>query len=167
MNTLLAFLFSFLLFADKPATGGVAAADDAPVASAAAVSTESPRVTHFQAPSYPELAWQSKVYGKVTLKILVHKDGRFAFAEEPTGPPALVSAAKENLCSWTFAANRSESPLPLTIEYEYRIDKTHNSGQLNAQVTYDLPNRVTVTAPEYSASCLCVKKHSKWKPWAN
>jgi hypothetical protein len=151
MNTLLAFLFSFLLFADTPVTG------------VAPISTELPRVMHFQAPNYPELAWQGKVHGKVTLKILVHKDGRFGFAEDPAGPPALVSAAKENLCSWTFASNQSENPLPLTVEYEYRIDKSKTSAQLNTEVTYDLPNHVTVVAPEYSPSCLCVKKKSKWR----
>ena len=36
-------------------------------------------------------------------------------------------------------------------------------AQLNAEVTYDLPNHVTIIAPEYSPSCLCVKKKSKWK----
>lgn len=147
MNTLLAFLFSFLLFADTP------------------VTADAPRVTHFQAPTYPELAWQEKVHGKVVLKILVHKDGRFGFAADPAGPPALVSAAKENLCSWTFASNQSENPLPLTVEYEYRIDKTRASAQLNAEVTYDLPNHVSVVAPEYSPSCLCLKKKSKWRFW--
>jgi hypothetical protein len=153
MNTLLAFLFSFLLFADTPVTA------DAPL------TTEAPRVTHFQAPSYPELAWQEKVHGKVVLKILVHKDGRFGFADDPVGPPALVSAAKENLCSWTFASNQSENPLPLTVEYEYRIDKSKASAALNTQVTYDLPNHVTVVAPEYSPTCLCLKKKSKWRLW--
>jgi len=152
VNTVLAFLFSFLLFADTPVTA------DAPL------TTEPPRVTHFQAPNYPEMAWQSKVHGKVVLKILVHKDGRFGFADTPAGPPALVSAAKENLCSWTFASNQSENPLPLTVEYEYRIDKTRASAQLSTEVTYDLPNHVTVVAPEYSPSCLCVKKpRSKWR----
>jgi hypothetical protein len=151
MNISLAFLFSLFLFSDTP------------VISDPSVATESPRVTHFQAPSYPEMAWQEKVHGKVTLKILVYKDGRFGFAENPAGPPALVSAAKENLCSWTFASNRSDSPLPLTIEYEYRIDKSKASAQLNTEVTYDLPNHVTVVAPEYSPSCLCVKKRSKWR----
>lgn len=155
MNSLLAFLFSFLLFADTPVTA------DAPLAA------ESPRVTHFQAPSYPALAWQEKVHGKVVLKILVHKDGRFGFADDPVGPPALVSAAKENLCSWTFASNQSENPLPLTVVYEYRIDKSRASAQLNAEVTYDLPNHVTVVAPEYSPSCLCLKKKSKWRFWGN
>src|SRR5947209_4577337 len=128
MNSLFAFLFSFLLFADTPVTL------EAPIA------TESPRVLHFEVPSYPEIAWQGKVHGKVTLKILVHKDGRFGFAEEPAGPPALVSAAKQNLCSWTFASNQSDNRLPLTVEYEYRIDKTKTSTQLNTAVTYDLPN---------------------------
>jgi hypothetical protein len=155
MNSLLALVFSLLLFADTPVTA------DAPL------TTEAPRVTHFQAPSYPELAWQEKVHGKVVLKILVHKDGRFGFAEEPVGPPALVSAAKENLCSWTFASNQSENPLPLTVEYEYRIDKSKASAQLNTQVTYDLPNHVTVVAPEYSPTCLCLKKKSKWRLWGN
>ena len=155
MNSLLAFLFSFLLFADTPVTA------DAPLAA------ESPRLTHFQAPSYPALAWQEKVHGKVVLKILVHKDGRFGFADDPVGPPALVSAAKENLCSWTFASNQSENPLPLTVVYEYRIDKSRASAQLNAEVTYDLPNHVTVVAPEYSPSCLCLKKKSKWRFWGN
>jgi Gram-negative bacterial TonB protein C-terminal len=144
MNTLLAFLCSLFLLADVP-------------------SAELPRLTHFQTPSYPEVAWQEKVHGKVTLKILVYKDGRFGFTDTAAGPPALVSAAKENLCSWTFAANQSEQPLPLTVEYEYRIDKSKTSSQLIAEVTYDLPNHVTVVAPEYSPTCLCVKKKSKWR----
>src|SRR5258708_3701578 len=144
MQALLALLFSFFLFTDTPVR------IDTPVTAEAPVTTELPRVQHFQAPSYPELAWQSKVHGKVTLKILVHKDGRFAFAEEPAGPPALVSAAKENLCSWTFASNSSDQPLPLTVVYEYFIDKGRSSAQLNAQVSYDLPNHVSVTAPQYS-----------------
>lgn len=155
MNTLLAFLCSLFLFADTP------------VVSDAPLKTEAPRIMHFQAPNYPEMAWQSKVHGKVTLKILVHKDGRFGFADDPAGPPALVSAAKENLCSWTFASNQSDQPLPLTIEYEYRIDKGRASAQLNTEVTYDLPDHVTITAPEYSPSCLCVKKKSKWKLFGN
>jgi hypothetical protein len=168
MNSLLAFLFSFLLFADTPVTPDKAASADKTggaekaAAADAPLSTELPRIMHFQAPSYPELAWQEKVHGKVVLKIRVYKDGRFGFAEDPVGPSALVSAAKQNLCSWTFASNQSDTPLPLTVEYEYRIDKTKTSAQLNAEVTYDLPNHVTVTAPEYSASCLCVKKKSKW-----
>jgi len=149
MNTLLAFLCSLLLFADAPATA------------------EFPRVTHFQAPNYPELAWQSRVHGKVSLKILVYKDGRFGFTDAVAGPPALVSAAKENLCSWTFAANQSDQPLPLTVEYEYRIDKGRSSAQLNVEVTYDFPNHITIVAPEYSPSCLCIKKKSKWRLWGN
>lgn len=173
MNALLAFLFSFLLFADTPVTADRAAKADKSAsadktaekaaAAEAPLSTELPRIMHFQAPSYPEVAWQEKVHGKVVLKILVYKDGRFGFASDPVGPPALVSAAKQNLCSWTFASNPSDNPLPLTVEYEYRIDKTKSSAQLNTEVTYDLPNHVTVTAPEYSPSCLCVKKKSKWR----
>ena len=173
MNALLAFLFSFLLFADTPVTADRAAKADKSAsadktaekaaAAEAPLSTELPRIMHFQAPSYPEVAWQEKVHGKVVLKILVYKDGRFGFASDPVGPPALVSAAKQNLCSWTFASNPSDNPLPLTVEYEYRIDKTKTSAQLNTEVTYDLPNHVTVTAPEYSPSCLCVKKKSKWR----
>ena len=153
MNTLFAFLFSFLLFTDTPSTA------------IAPLTADVPRVTHFQAPSYPEMAWQAKVHGKVVLKIVVHKDGRFGFTDTVVGPPALVSAAKENLCSWTFASNQSDDPLPLTVEYEYRIDKSRASAQLNTEVTYDLPNHVTVVAPEYSPSCLCVKKKSKWSKW--
>jgi hypothetical protein len=153
VNTLFAFLFSFLLFTDTPSTA------------IARLTADVPRVTHFQAPSYPEMAWQAKVHGKVVLKIVVHKDGRFGFTDTVVGPPALVSAAKENLCSWTFASNLSDDPLPLTVEYEYRIDKSRASAQLNTEVTYDLPNHVTVVAPEYSPSCLCVKKKSKWSKW--
>src|ERR1700758_3754564 len=172
MNTVLAFLFSFLLFGGTPVTPvalptvttpDTPVAADSPAASDPAVAAESPRVLHFQAPSYPEVAWQEKVHGKVTLKILVHKDGRFGFADDPVGPPALVSAAKQNLCSWTFATNQSENPLPLTVEYEYLIDKSKTSAQLNAEVSYDLPNHVRVVAPEYSPSCSCVKKRSKWR----
>src|SRR5258708_18015706 len=139
MNTLLAFLFSFLLFTDTPSTAV------APSTAIAPLTAESPRVTHFQAlwqsmAQRQSMACQAKVHGKVVLKILVHKDGRFGFTDTVAGPPALVSAAKENLCSWTFASNQSEDPLPLTVEYEYRIDKSKASAQLSTEVTYDLPN---------------------------
>src|SRR5258708_38974089 len=94
MNALLAFLCSLFLFADAP-------------------MSELPRVTHFQAPSYPEVAWQEKVHGKVTLKNLVDKDGRFGFTDKAARPPAPVSAAREKLCSWTFASKQARQPLPL------------------------------------------------------
>jgi len=145
VNFFAVFLYPFLLFVTTPSIA------------------ELPRVTHFQAPRYPEIAWQSQVHGKVTLKILVYKDGRFGFTDTPVGNPLLVSAAKENLCTWNFASHEMDDPLPLTVEYEYRIDKMRTATQLAAEVTYDLPNRVTVVAPAYSASCLCVKKKSKWK----
>ena len=125
-----------------------------------------PQITHFLTPSYPEVAWQSHVQGKVSLKILVYKDGRFDFSGSPEGNPVLVSAAKENLCSWNFAHNDSTEPLPLTVQFEYRIDKVRTSAQLTTQVTYDLPNRITVVAPAYAPSCLCIKKRSRWKPWS-
>ena len=112
MNVLAAFLYSFFLFWTTPSIAEV------------------PRVTHFQAPRYPELAWQSQVHGKVTLKILVYKDGRFGFTETPEGNPLLVSAAKENLCTWNFASHDMDSPLPLSVEYEYRIDKARTATQL-------------------------------------
>src|SRR5258708_37009474 len=99
MNTLLAFLFSFLLFTDTPSTAV------APSTAMAPLTAESPRVTHFQAPSYPEMAWQAKVHGKVVLKILVHKHGRFGFTDTVAGPPALGSAAAENLVSWSSQSN--------------------------------------------------------------
>jgi hypothetical protein len=147
MNTFAAFLCSFLLFWTTPSV------------------VDLPLVTHVTTPRYPELAWQSQVHGKVSLKILVYQDGRFGFTEAVEGPPQLVSAAKENLCTWNFAKNTAAEPIPLTVEYEYRIDKGHTAPQLSTEVTYDLPNHVSIVAPEYSASCLCIKKRSKWKFW--
>src|SRR5258708_10576470 len=151
MNTLLAFCLSFLFFTDLPSNAV------APLTAIAPLTGESPRVTHFQAPSYPEMAWQAKVHGKVVLKILVHKDGRFGFTDTVAGPPALVSAAKENLCSWTFASNQSEDPLPLTVAYEYRIDTSKASAQLSTEVTYDFPNHVPAVPPDYSPPCFSPK----------
>lgn len=125
-----------------------------------------PEITHFQTPAYPEIAWQSHIQGQVSLKILIYNDGRFDFSGPTAGNPVLVSAAKENLCSWNFAHNDSMEPLPLTVQFNYRIDKLRTSAQLTTQVTYDLPNRVTVVAPAYAPSCLCIKKKSRWKLWS-
>lgn len=186
MKIFAALLCSLLLFETAPVRAS-GSSDDGPsspapaVASAvirvAAVATPAPvpatvpapvrpvsppRIVHFQTPSYPEIAWQSQVQGKVSLKVLVYKDGRFDFTGAVEGNPLLVAAAKENLCSWNFAPNDSADPLPLTVEFEYRIDKVRTSAQLTTQVTYDLPNRVTVVAPAYAPSCLCIKKKSKW-----
>jgi len=95
MNTLLAFLCSLFLFADTP------------VVSDPPVRTEAPRVMHFQAPNYPEMAWQSNVRGKVSLKILVYKDGRFGFTDSAVGPPALVSAGQTYVTGLIDAIMRS------------------------------------------------------------
>jgi hypothetical protein len=149
MNTCAAFLCSIFLYFTTPSIA------------------EMPRVTHVTTPRYPELAWQSQLHGKVTLKILIYQDGRFGFTDEIQGPPQLVSAAKENLCTWNFAKNDSPEPIPLTVEFEYRIDRGKTAAQLNTEVTYDLPNHVAITAPAYSPSCLCVKKKSKWRFWGN
>jgi Gram-negative bacterial TonB protein C-terminal len=128
---------------------------------------EAPRLLRFQTPAYPPIAWQSNIHGKVSMKILVHKDGRFAFTEEVEGPPTLVGATKQNLCSWVFAAHDSDEPIPLQVEYEYRIDKHRTTDQLTSEVTFELPGHVTIVAPEYSPACLCVKKRSKWRFWGN
>lgn len=125
-----------------------------------------PRVQHFETPSYPLLAWQTHVHGKVSLKVLVYKDGRVGFTDSNEGNAQLVAAAKENLCTWAFAPNDSADPLPLTVEFEYLIDKTRTSPELSIeQVSFDIPNHVTIVAPEYSAGCLCIKKRSRLKFW--
>jgi hypothetical protein len=161
MRVILALVCSFLLFFAAPAT---------PTSTSTPAPTplgQAPRLLRFQTPDYPPIAWQSNIHGKVSMKILVHKDGRFAFTDEIQGPPMLVSAAKTNLCSWIFAANESDEPVPLQVEYEYRIDKHRTTDQLTSQITVELPGHVTIVAPEYSPACLCVKKKSKWRFWGN
>lgn len=161
MNAALAVLLSFLLFFAAPPT---------PTSTSTPAPTplgQPPRLLRFQTPDYPSIAWQSNIHGKVLMKILVHKDGRFAFTDEIQGPPMLVSAAKTNLCSWVFAANESDEPVPLQVEYEYRIDKHRTTDQLSSEVTVELPDHVTIVAPEYSLACVNNKKKSKWRFWGN
>src|SRR5258706_334522 len=98
MNALLAFLFSFLLFANAPAAVDTPVTANIPATAEAPMATESPRIMHFQAPSYPEMAWQEKVHGKVTLKILVYKDGRFDLLEDAVKRGAIKQSAVDDYC---------------------------------------------------------------------
>jgi len=70
MNALLAFLFSFFCFLAIRQLQPIYR----PLPESAGWRTESPRIMHIQATELSgDGAWQEKVHGKVTLKILVYK----------------------------------------------------------------------------------------------
>jgi hypothetical protein len=127
-----------------------------------------PQVLHFQVPQYPALAWQTRISGRVSLNILVYKDGTVGFADETEGHPLLVAAAKDNLKTWTFERNDSMQAIPLRIEFEYRFDETRETYQLVSDVTFDLPRHVTVLASTPAITCrytTTIKSRHWWQFW--
>jgi TonB family protein len=108
-----------------------------------------PCVYHLQAPSYPRLARQTVIQGKVTVTVTVYRDGTTNVSKEGKGHPLLVGAAQENLRTWKFKSNDSVEPILLEVEYQFILDTQNSTDDVNATsaVTLDLPRHVTVVAP--------------------
>ena len=73
-----------------------------PAKAAGAGKISDPAPIRRMQPVYPQLAWQHRVQGSVSLKILVDTNGRVTKAEVLDGPPVLRQAALDAVRQWQY-----------------------------------------------------------------
>jgi protein TonB len=83
--------------------GEVAANVTSPAAERIQISSDASRVVSSPVrPSYPMLARQMKVQGRVILQALIGRDGIIQNLRVVSGPPILASAAEDAVRQWHF-----------------------------------------------------------------
>jgi TonB family protein len=107
---------------------------------------------HIETPDYPTIARVANLTGKVSLRLTIDAEGNVIDAQgrmesniphTPEEVKILEKIAVSNIRKWTFAKPPS-APYTETIVYDYEIDKTRRAR--GTQVTFDLPNNVTIVA---------------------
>ena len=109
---------------------------------------------HIEQASYPQIALTALVQGDVTLSVTIGLDGRVTSAEAVDGPPLLFASAVKNIGAWTFD-RPAAAPFVETFVYQFRIERQPvalgGCEKVVYDVSYDLPNRVTVIAKQWRA----------------
>jgi TonB-like protein len=112
---------------------------------------------HIETSRYPPLARTANLAGKVALTVTIDKDGNVTIAEAGTGEsapqahPVLRKSAAENIQHWTFV-EPPFAPYIETVVYDYEFDQSlppqggKKSMPAITTVSFDLPNRVTISA---------------------
>jgi len=112
---------------------------------------------HIETPKYPPIARTAHVMGMVSLAVTIDADGNVkhvdATADDPwlQAHPMLQKYAVENMQHWTFAKPLSAPHIQI-ISYDYEFDGSlppaggPSSLPFVTEVTYDLPDRVTILA---------------------
>jgi TonB family protein len=110
---------------------------------------------HIETPGYPPIARTAHVTGKVILKLTIDADGRVSDVEvvneNDKGVGLLKLGAINNVRLWSFAKPPT-APYTQTMVYDYELDDSlPGEGGPSAlpaiiKVTYDLPERLTVSA---------------------
>jgi hypothetical protein len=107
---------------------------------------------HIETPRYPPLARTAHVTGKVILTLILDADGKVsevkAANEGEKSVGILKLSAIDNIRLWTFAKPPT-APYPQTIVYAYELDDSlpgDDGDHPITKVTYDLPDRVTISA---------------------
>lgn len=76
------------------------------------------KVSHRVVPSYPALARQMNISGKVRLEALVEPDGQVKSTRALGGSPLLVQAAEEALKEWKFAPGPKQTTE--VVEFDFK-----------------------------------------------
>lgn len=87
------------------------------------------KVTRAQAikvvrPIYPDLAKQSRIEGRVSLKCVIGTDGTVKRAEPKEGPPMLIQAATDAVMQWKFkplVVNGQPTEMETTISIDFQL----------------------------------------------
>jgi TonB family protein len=111
--------------------------------------------TRIQSLSYPILALQAQIQGKVTVRIKVNDSGLVAEARAISGHPILAKAALDNIKSWTFGALLADGPSTGTeMDFTY-VFKLEGEALTTppTDFVYEYPDKVMVTS-----------KPLHWKP---
>ncbi len=104
---------------------------------------------HIEVPEYDRTANFAHLEGEIQVKVTIDANGNVVDAHA-TGQPMLAAVATRNARLWTFA-RPIHSPFEQTLIYEYKAEGSGDCEIQPAKVSFDLPNRVTITAqPVYT-----------------
>jgi len=86
------------------------------------VNAQAYRFSHFVAPSYPRLAMQARIKGKVELRLALEPaTGKVSGAQAVSGHPLLKQSAIDAAKQWRFEPNSINSEtLSLTLDFAFR-----------------------------------------------
>lgn len=101
---------------------------------------------HIESPTYPQIAVNAHLTGKVSVQVTIQADGRVSDAEAVSNGPweLLRRDSTVNAKTWTFT-KPPRSPCTLTIVYEYRLDASL-PNDYGRKILFDLPEHVTLLA---------------------
>ena len=108
---------------------------------AQSVHERPPIVIAAAVPFYPPLARQTRIEGKVLMKITT--DGRrVVSAEIVSGHPLLAEAAKQNVRTWEF---EKHEPTAFSTTFEYRVLAESVCERENGEIVLNYPQSVEIT----------------------
>lgn len=77
-------------------------------------------------PVYPEAAKQGKIEGKVSLRLIIGRDGSIETIEVTSGHPLLVTAAKDAVSQWKYKPtllNGTAVEVDTTVDVLFQLRK--------------------------------------------
>ena len=104
-------------------------------------------VQRLVAPIYPRLARVAQIQGKVTVEVTVASGGKIVVGKA-RGPKLLVENSKANLRHWILCPDAT-SQRSFTITYTYLLQGRQQYHGGSADVVFQLPQSVTITARPY------------------
>ena len=97
---------------------------------------------HVKSPDYPESARRARITGIVVVRAGVDKEGSVVSATSD-GPEALRDPAERNCKEWRFSPGEVRE---IKITYDFRLEEPKVSSRPTADVSFDLPDKVTITS---------------------
>lgn len=104
---------------------------------------QTPRVVSAAVPTYPIVAIEAQITGRVRLRLTVRRGQVVGTTEIGSAPPILAAAAKENVRTWRFATGVNTI---IETSFVFRISKRETEREENPQILLELPSFVTLTA---------------------
>ena len=103
-----------------------------------------PFLVHGDLPSYPALAKSARISGTVQMRVTV-VNGEVAGTEVTSGHPLLVSAATDNIKTWSFDKSVSTT-FATTFIYQFEMESERTTEPSNPKLELELPSLAKITA---------------------
>ena len=82
-------------------------------------------------PTYPELAKETRVEGRVSLRCIIGRDGSVQKIEVKKGHPLLIQAATDAVAKWKFKPlllNGQAVELETTVNIDFQLQKSQKNA---------------------------------------
>ena len=102
-----------------------------------------PQPVHLVSPKYPELARQAQIQGTISVRVHVDHAGAVSSMEVIGGHNLLKEEVERNVSKWRFI---SGSKGDLDLFFEFRLEPPQVTYIPDAEVSFDLPNKVVIVS---------------------